>query len=294
MKCMLTLLFLGLLIGTPQVSASEKMKALIVDGQNNHRVWPKTTQMMKQYLQQTGLFTVDVATTAAKGTDANFKPKFSDYSVVISNYNGAPWPKETQDNLVAYMKGGGGLVVVHAADNAFSKWPEYNRMIGLGGWGGRTEKNGPYVYYTDNGEKKQDTAKGRGGGHGARHEFLIRVRDTKHPITQGLPVAWMHGQDELYDRLRGPATNLHILATALSNKTKGGTGRHEPMLMVIEYGKGRVFHTTLGHDDTSQRCSGFIATFQRGAEWVATGKVTQSVPEDFPNADQVRLRAIEE
>ena len=133
MKRMLTLLFLGLLIGTPQVSASEKMKALIVDGQNNHRVWPKTTQMMKQYLQQTGLFTVDVATTAAKGTDANFKPKFADYSVVISNYNGAPWPKETQDNLVAYMKGGGGLDVVYAADNAFSKWPEYNRLIVLGG-----------------------------------------------------------------------------------------------------------------------------------------------------------------
>ena len=52
-----------LLALTPALHAADKMKALIVDGQNNHKVWPKSTVMMKQYLEATGLFEVDVART---------------------------------------------------------------------------------------------------------------------------------------------------------------------------------------------------------------------------------------
>jgi type 1 glutamine amidotransferase len=51
-----------------------------------------------------------------------------------------------------------------------------------------------------------------------------------------------------------------------------------------------VFHTTLGHDVAAMQCVGFIATLQRGAEWAATGNVTQKVPNDFPTADRVSLR----
>src|SRR6185436_13348043 len=131
------------------IASAEPLKALIVDGQNNHGVWPTTTKMMKKYLEQTGLFTVDVATTAPKGSDASFKPEFKKYAVVVSNYNGDAWPKETQAAFVDYVKGGGGFVVVHAANNAFGDWPEYNEMIGLGGWGGRNEKSGPYVYFDE-------------------------------------------------------------------------------------------------------------------------------------------------
>ncbi len=116
---------------------AEPMKALIVDGQNNHGVWPQTTKMMKSYLEETGLFTVDVATAAPKGTDPNFKPEFSKYKVVISNfgYGAAPWPEETQKAFEEFVRNGGGFVVVHAADNSFPEWPAYNEMIGLGGWG---------------------------------------------------------------------------------------------------------------------------------------------------------------
>ncbi len=133
-------------------AAEKKLDALIVDGQNNHGNWPQTTQMMKKYLEQTGLFDVAVATTAPKGTDPNFHPDFSKYDVVVSNYNGAEWPKETRDAFIQYLKNGGGLVIVHAADNAFGNWKEYNEIIGLGGWGGRNEQSGPYVYLAENGE----------------------------------------------------------------------------------------------------------------------------------------------
>lgn len=268
--------------------AAEPMKALIVDGQNNHKVWPETTKRMKSYLEDTKLFTVDVVTAAPKGTDPNFKPKFSDYDVVVNNFGhgAAPWPEETQKALEEYMSGGGGLVVVHAADNSFPDWPAYNEMIGLGGWGGRNEKSGPYVYTNDKGDVIRDTSKGKGGNHGKQWEFPVVVRDKDHPITKGMPVEWLHAQDELYDQLRGPARNMEILATAQSQVTK----RHEPMIFTIKYGKGRVFHTPMGHAEYSVECVGFITTLQRGTEWAATGKVTVDIPADFPTADKVSSR----
>jgi len=272
--------------------AAEPMKALIVDGQNNHKVWPVTTQMMKGFLQETGLFQVDVATTAPKGVDPVFAPEFSDYDVVISNYNGAPWPKKTQMALERFVRQGGGLVIVHAADNSFSEWPQYNQMIGLGGWGGRDQRSGPYVYLNNDGKEVRDTAEGRGGHHGKQHEFSIVVRDPDHPITQGMPVEWMHTRDELYDSLRGPALNMDILATAYSDPATGGTGRHEPMIFVVSYGKGRVFHTPMGHAEYSQECVGFITTLQRGTEWAASGKVATPIPEDFPTAESTSSRTV--
>jgi type 1 glutamine amidotransferase len=284
------LALLGLFVTTLAVAAEPKLKALIVDGQNNHGNWPTTTQMMKKYLEETGLFSVEVATTAKSGTDPNFKPQFAKYDVVVSNYNGARWPKETETAFVDYMKNGGGFVVIHAANNAFGDWKEYNDIIGLGGWGGRNEKSGPYVYLNDDGKLVRDEAKGGGGHHGPQHPFLIVIRDPNHPITKGMPRQWMHANDELYDLLRGPGENMQILGTALAAKDKGGSGRHEPMLMTIEYGQGRVFHTPMGHGNDSQECVGFITVLQRGAEWAATGKVTVPVPDDFPTAEKVSRR----
>jgi type 1 glutamine amidotransferase len=275
-------------------AADAPLKALIVDGQNNHGVWPKTTNMMKRYLEETRLFTVDVATTAPEGTDPDFRPDFSKYNVVVSNYNGAPWPEETREAFVEYVRAGGGFVVVHAANNAFGDWRQYNEIIGLGGWGGRNEKSGPYVYLGDDGKLVRDESPGRGGNHGAQHPFQVVVRNPDHPITKGMPRAWMHVQDELYDLLRGPAENMTVLATAFADKGQGGTGRHEPMIFTVEFGKGRVLHTPMGHGDYSQECVGFIVTLQRGAEWAATGKVTQELPDDFPTADELSQRKFDE
>ena len=146
--------------GGATASAAEKLKALIVDGQNNHKNWPETTPMMKRYLEETGLFTVDVVTHAPKGEDPNFKPAFKNYTVVVSNFGhgAAPWPAETRAAFEDYVTNGGGFVVIHAADNSFPDWEAYNRMIGLGGWGGRNEKSGPYVYYNADGKLVRDTA----------------------------------------------------------------------------------------------------------------------------------------
>jgi type 1 glutamine amidotransferase len=268
------------------------LKALIVDGQNNHD-WQATTPVLKSLLQETCFFTVDVATAPAEGQSmATFKPDFAKYDVIVSNYTGADWPKETQDRLVEYMKNGGGLVIFHAADNAFPKWKEWNEMIALGGWGGRDEKSGPMVRYRD-GKVVLDHSPGRGGTHGPQHEFQVTVRERHHAIVAGLPEKWMHAKDELYSKLRGPAQNMTVLATAYADPEKGGTGEHEPVLFTVRYGRGRVFHTVLGHGPEQMRCVGFIVTLQRGTEWAATGRATQvEIPADFPTADKVSLRVL--
>ncbi len=287
----LTLLLLALLAALPLHAAA--LRALIIDGQNNHD-FTTTTPHLKKVLEDTGLFTVDVATTPGKGGDmTTFKPAFKDYRVLISNYSGQPWPQETQDAFVAFVKNGGGFVSVHAADNAFASWKEYNEMIGVGGWEGRNEKSGPYLRLRD-GKFVHDTTAGRGGSHGQQHAFVMDTRAPAHPIMTGLPAEWLHAKDELYDRLRGPAKNVTVLASAMSTKESGGSGEHEPLLMVIPFGSGRVFHTALGHNNgkefNAQKCVGFITTFQRGTEWAATGAVTQKVPADFPTVDKGSLR----
>lgn len=261
----------------------KKLKVLIIDGQNNHTNWKETTEIMQHQLTGSGLFTVDIARTSSKdeGQIADFRPDFSRYDVVVSNYNGESWPEKTKMEFEQFVRSGHGFVSVHAANNAFAGWPGYNEMIGLGGWEGRTEKDGPYVYYNDAGELIRDDRPGPGGHHGKQHAFTIEVRDSTHPVTAGLPKKWMHATDELYDQLRGPALNLNVLATAFSAPETGGTGRHEPMLMALHYGLGRVFHTTLGHLNESREHIGFEVTFLRGVEWAATGKVTQEVPEAF-------------
>ncbi|MGV3755862.1 MAG: ThuA domain-containing protein [Verrucomicrobiota bacterium] len=290
-KLLLTLALLAVTLAS--ATAAAPIKVLIVDGQNNHD-WKGTTPWLKKLLEDTGKFTVETATTPpAKGDMTQFKPDFSKYDVVVSNYNGDPWSDATKAAFETFMKNGGGFVAVHAADNSFPEWKAYNEMIGVGGWGGRTEKSGPYVNYWE-GKIIKDLAPGRGGSHGAQHEFVVETRDADHPIMKGIPAKWLHAKDELYDRLRGPAENLTVLATAFADPQKGGSGKHEPMLMVLNWNKGRVFHTTLGHarpeGKIAMECVGFIVTFQRGTEWAATGKVTIPVGRDFPTADKVSLR----
>jgi uncharacterized protein len=274
-------------------AAAAPLPALIVDGQNNHQ-WQETTPVLKKLLEETGLFQVDVLTTPPQGADmSGFKPDFSRYKLIVSNYNGDPWPAEVKTALETYTRNGGGFVSYHAADNAFPEWPAYNQMIAIGGWGGRDLSAGPFWFYKDGGLVFDDTTPGPAGSHGARKPFQVTNRVRGHPIVRGLPEVWMHQADELYSRLRGPGKNIVLLATAFSDPDNSGSGRDEPMLMAIPYGQGRIFHTTLGHDVAAMQCVGFIVTLQRGAEWAATGRVMQKVPADFPKAGKVSIRSFQ-
>ncbi|HEY1337602.1 MAG TPA: ThuA domain-containing protein [Bryobacteraceae bacterium] len=275
-------------------SAAPPIHVMLLDGEQAgaYHAWRETTPYLKRMLEDSGVFQVDVVTAPPPGGDFSaFKPDWSKYQVIVLNYD-APderWPDSLKTSFEQYIRNGGGLVSVHAADNAFANWKAYNLMIGVGGWRARNENAGPHFYYQD-GKLVADTAPGPAGSHGARNPFKVVNQVTDHPITRGLPKEWMHVGDELYARLRGPGENMTVLSTAYSDPANHGTGHDEPILMVLSYGKGRIFHTTLGHDVAALNCVGFITTYQRGTEWAATGKVTQKVPPDFPTADKTSSR----
>lgn len=297
--------------------SARPLKVLLIDGQNNHN-WVETSPVIKTILEKTGRFVVDTSTcpqalpkkpklnkqdknnpekvaefrkamdrwnkTMEKAKPINeaawkaWRPHFNDYDVIVSNYNGQAWPEAMEQAFEAYMRQGGGLVVVHAADNAFSHWGEYNKMIAVGGWGGRNEKSGPMLRYR-NGRWIQDHSPGRGGTHGKQVATHVVSHKPDHPIMQGLPEKWMHVTDEIYGKLRGPAENVTVLASSFSDTKDRGTGEQEPGLMVIDYHKGRVFHTIYGHAAEQMQGLGFQITLQRGTEWAATGRVTLPLPE---------------
>ncbi len=278
-------------------AAQSRIRVMILTGQcNPFHNWAVSSAAIKRVLDQTGSFDVTVVTSPAKGQDmSGFTPSFAGYGAVVMDYEGDEWPEPTKHAFVEYVRGGGGLVLVHAADNAFPKWKEFLGISGIGGWAGRDESWGPKVRWRD-GKMVLDSTPGS-AMHPPRHDFQIVSRAPEHPIMKGLPNEWMHASDEIYSQLRGPAKNLQVLATALADKAKGGTGEHEPMFMTIQYGKGRVFHNTLGHVGPkdaepvpSISSVDFIVSIQRGTEWAATGKVTQPLPADFPTASSISLR----
>ena len=296
--------------------AADKIKVMHLTGQSNkYHSWKGTGDAINQHLKSAGIFDIDVVTSPAGGEDmSGFSPKFDDYDVIVLNYDGAEWSEKTKEAFVAYVRGGGGVVTVHGANNSFAYWPEYNKIIGLGGWGGpglydpplyggdlsrqkcRNEAWGPRVYWFDC-RLVHDHSPGS-TAHPPKHDFIITNRNPDHPIMQGLPEMWLQSSDEVYSNLRGPGENLTILATAYADqKLKNASPHNEPMLFTVSFGKGRVFQTTLGHvgakDDASVpsvRNVGFITTLQRGVEWAATGEVSLPVPDDFPTAYEATVR----
>ena len=291
-------------------AAAAPIKVLLITGQSNrYHNWQVSSPIVKRQLEESGRFAVTVATTPPKGEAPNqdmssFSPKFSEYQAVVLDYEGFEFAPPVKQTLADYVKNGGGLVVLHAADNAFPAWPEFNEMIGVGGWGGftpgysnRTQSAGPKIRWRD-GKMVLDQDTPGTAQHPTPHDYLITVRAANHPIMTGLPSSWMHATDELYSNLRGPAKNVTVLATATApTSMPNGTGENEPILMAIAYGKGRVFHDTLGHVGATQKepivpmnSVDYIVLLQRGTEWAATGAVTIPVPRDFPTPDKTSIR----
>jgi hypothetical protein len=284
----------------PLTTLKKPLKALIVDGVNNHD-WRTGTAAMRAVLIETNLFHVDLSTTPPREAAASawevWDPDFSRYDVVINNFNGGhtatglQWPTRVETSLEKYVKGGGGLVVFHAANNAFLLWPAYNDMIGLG-WREPAFGRGIQISSAD---EVVFIPRGSGlePGHPDRMDFQMHVRETGHPITQGMPTLWMHPLEQLTHGQHGPAEDLTILTYAHSPVSQA----NEPMDWTKNYGKGRVYTTMLGHTWIGESrinldCVGWQTLFVRGVEWAATGKVTGPIPANFPGAKEPSLRAL--
>ena len=252
----LTSATLALALLSPQAPA-QPVKAWIVSGANNHD-WKWTTPEIQRTLEETGRFHVEVTNDPARDLpSAAERHAAGALDLLVLDYNGPRWGKAAEAAFLKAVRAGCGVTVIHAANNAFNGWDEYEVLVGLL-WR-------------------------RGTGHGRYHAFDVHVVDHNHPITRGVADLRLH-PDELYHRLvHKQGAEYRVLMSAHSAPETGGTGRHEPMATVSTYGKGRVFHTPLGHVWRNNIPS--HATWQdpqlrslvaRGCEWAATGAVTLS------------------
>src|SRR4029077_7224440 len=207
MKRAVTGICCGTVVCAIGLYAAAPNRIMLLDGESGgpYHKWQLTTPVLKKQLEETGLFQVDVVTAPpAGGGFSNFKPDFKQYAGVVFNYD-APdgrWSQDVKNSFEQYVKEGGGVVIVHAADNAFPGWEAFNDMIGVGGWRGRTEKAGPFWFYKD-GKLISDPSPGSAGAHGNRVPFQLTVRDANHPIVKGLPPVWMHQGDECIAECEG-------------------------------------------------------------------------------------------
>lgn len=223
--------------------APPRIRLLLITGDDvapSHN-WSEVTAATRELLNATGRFEVRVSEDAGILDSAATLARYD--AVVFGMYN-AKTPTlsdAAKANLLNYVKGGKGFVVSHLASASFKEWPEFRQLCGR-----------QWVMGTS--------------GHGPRSTFKVRVVDSNHPITQGLQD--FVADDELYAKLQGDAP-IHVLLEADSDWSK----QTEPMAFTLEYGQGRVFHHTFGHDGKAVQNPAVRTLIQRGCEWAATGKV---------------------
>lgn len=278
-----------------------QINVLILQVENVHDI-DKQTQLFIDVLNNTGDYKIEQYVVAKDDslTWSKFNYQFSDFELIISARLGQNMPGKMKAKFNSYLKNGGNFVMVHEGLSSFNDWATFHEIVGLGWF---KWDAGDHIFWDENEGKFIRTPKyhGVGTGHGKQHEFLVTLRNTEHPITKGMPIEWMQGKDELFHGLRGRAQNIEILATAFSEKNTWGSGDHEPIAWTVQYGKGRVFVTTLGHvlkeeyahflpgldmyenKEDAIYSVGFQTLFARGAEWAATGKVTIEIPMNFPS-----------
>jgi type 1 glutamine amidotransferase len=221
----------------------QPVKCLIITGDHGHD-WKSTTESLKQFLTKDDKVKVDVTTTPTKDLTPENLAK---YDVLLLNYRETKpseetkWSEDNKKALVDAVKGGKGLVVYHFASSAFPDWKEYETLIG-GGW--RTQ-----------------------GHHGPKHKFKVKKTHHKHVVSDGLDEEFEHNIDELYANSKMVDGNV-VLATAYSDPGKEkGTGKDEPVIWVNTYGKGRVYHNSLGHDAEALSDPALQEWLRRGVIW---------------------------
>lgn len=235
--------FLGFCLAAPAQSASAPSKSaariLLVTGIDYPgHLWKQTAPALRDLLQKDSRLTVRVV------EDPHFLDSWAitNYDAIVLHWKNweVPGPGQAaRENLKRFVENGGGLMLTHFACGAwYGEWPEFKNLAGRA-WFGQ-----------------------EGRQHDPRGKFTIAIVDQAHPVTRGL--ASFQTDDELYTCLTGDAP-IHVLAQARSKVD----GKEYPMAFVLNYGKGRVFHTTLGHDVTALTNNAVPELLRRGCAWAA-------------------------
>ncbi|NWK57380.1 ThuA domain-containing protein [Verrucomicrobiaceae bacterium N1E253] len=234
------MLAIGLCLGGAQ---AEPIRVMLLSGQNNHD-WKKTSPLLKNIFEKAG----NVELSVTERPDLLVAEDFQNIDVIVSNWNTVPknskvkeWPAPLKKAYVEFVKNGGGHLCVHAGSSSFYDWKEYHE-ISLMTW-----------------KHKRTT-------HGRQHVFPIRVDDEAHPVCKG----WNPGQirGELWRNIE-VHPKAKVLASSFSAEHDGGSETWEPCVFVGQFGKGRCFATSLGHDVRSLSQPKVEEIFIRALQWVS-------------------------
>jgi type 1 glutamine amidotransferase len=240
--------------------AASQVRVLVITGQSDTRYhdWRVSTPFLTNFLKHTGRFDVRV-TEEPRGLT---REALSSYDVLLLNYNGPRWGTVAESAVEDFVKSGKGLVSLHGVT--------YGPLIGVvqkqgGGW----EKTSGWAAYPD---LVGVTWEPGSIGHAWRHAFKVKLSSNAHPITRGMDADFTVN-DELYHRMTHKP-GITVLASAYDDPARKGTGKDEPIAWTAPFGKGRIFHTTLGHDISALYEPSVMAMLARSVEWAGTGEVT--------------------
>jgi type 1 glutamine amidotransferase len=164
----------------------------------------------------------------------------NDYDVIVLHFMNWEVPDPgpaARANLKRVIASGKGLVLVHFACGAFQQWPEFVELAGRV-WDPNLR------------------------GHDPHGKFTVKIADPQHPAMNGM--SDFETVDELYTCLTGEIP-IKVLATATSKVD----AKDYPMAFVLDYGKGRVLHSVLGHDVEAFASPDVKRLFRNACAWCA-------------------------
>ena len=234
-----------------QCKEPASLSALIICDQGE-----ETSSGLQHILENTGLFDADLN----KGKS----PNFAKYDVVVFHLQQeSGFDEETISELANYVKSGGGALLLGTSAGILSNEnDELGKAIGLAGSQQRLSNK--------------------------KASYQMINANSNHPVLKGLQAKWLHNSDFMVFDTESLEGEVEILTSFQADSALGGNGKRIPALYASQMGEGKVFCSTLGAnsngDLSAVQCVGFITTLQRGAEWAATGVVSQVAPIDFPNS----------
>jgi type 1 glutamine amidotransferase len=237
-----------------QKMAPEGAKALLLSGgKRQHHGYRDQALYLSALLENTGRYQITICEDAAiLETSAMEK-----YDLLIVNADRRDdefkFTRSQQEAIFNYVRRGHGYVSLHAADNAARDWlPEWKEMLG-----------GVFSHF------------GLPDGKYYKGSFTVKIIDTSSSITRGLKDFKL--TDELYYHVQMMPDVQPLAAIEYQDVAW-------PVAWTRIYGKGRVFHTVLGHRDFGPekddplRNPDLGRLVVQGIDWVAAGRPSAARP----------------
>lgn len=232
------LLVFSFVLGCAAVAVADEAKqVLLVTGQDypGHK-WQETAPVLAKDIAADSRMKV----TVTEDPKTLASPDLNKYDAIVLHFMNWELPDpgpEARANLKKFVEDGKGLMLVHFACGAFQGWPEFRELAGRA-YDPKLPPHDPFG------------------------PFEVRIDKPDHPITKGMQS--FEVADELYTCLAGEKP-VEVLASAHSKVT----GNDHPMAFVLSFGKGRVFHSPLGHDAAAFGNAGVAELMRRGCAWVS-------------------------